>query len=128
MSIKRLEKVLKESKTHLLLDSEEVIEKATFHCIKLKSLPCLHFIFEYAKQNCINICITISTVSTLIIEYEDALIKEIIRFLLGENVVLSFKQKRDKRLARMSTDFKLHSSDNISGGSDVFYTGSKKNM
>lgn len=125
-SIRRLETVLKESKTHLLLDSDDVIEKATYHCILLKSLPCLHFILEYAQKNCINICINISTVTTLIMEYEDEIIKKIIKFLLSKNLVLSFSQKRDKRLERMSTDFKLHSSHNISGGSG-FYNDSDKN-
>jgi len=88
-------------------------------------MPCLQFIFDQAKTNCVNVCINLSSVSTLITEYEDPKIKIIIKFLLKKNTILSFISKKNKKLQRMSTDFELHSSNNLSYGSGSFYEEGK---
>lgn len=61
-----------------------------------------------------------SVLSMLISQYEDHTIQKIIRFLLNKNVLLNFKTHRNKKLERMSTDFKLHSSNNL-GNESGFY-------
>jgi len=121
LSLKRLGSVLMNSDTSILLDSDDVIEKATLHCILLRSIPCLKFIFESGNKNNINISINISTVSTLILEHDCPVIQKIIKFFLNKNVLLSFATKRNKKLERLSSDFKIHSSNSVSRASGNFY-------
>ena len=116
----KLREVIENDRTQLLLDSEPLIEKTIVHCILLKSIPCLEYVMCLSKKLCLNTSINISTVCTLIEEYEDKIIQKIIKLLMSKSLILNFASQRDKKLERMSSDFKLHSQNDVSVGGSFY--------
>ena len=82
MTISEFRDVLASDNKRMIYENEVILEKAFNHCILLKSVPCIKFMFEQGSKYLLRLSINITTVVTLVTEYEDKTIQRIIKLLL----------------------------------------------
>ena len=83
MTIAEFREIITTDNKRLILENEVILEKAFNHCILLKSIPWIKFMFTQSSKYLLRLSINISTVVTLVTEYEDKTIQRIILLLLS---------------------------------------------